>query len=235
MYTANETVRYSDVNSNKLIGMSQIAKYFQDCTLCHSENIGMGFDFLDKTHKAWFLTGWQIVVDRFPTFNEKIQVRTWPYDFKGVYGYRNFDILDEEGKRIAWANSIWLYLNIDTMGPLKATKEDLEAYKLEDRLDMDYQPRKIKLDGESYTEKAFAIKKSDIDSNNHVNNSKYISFAEEYLPDDMDIKQVRVDYKRAATYGETLLPVIYDNGEVFSVELCGEDGKSNVIVEFMRK
>ncbi len=235
MYVISETVRYSDVNEKKQVNISQIAKYFQNCTLCHSESIDMGFKFLDKTHHAWFLTGWQIVVDRFPVFNEKIEIRTWPYDFKGMYGYRNFDIIDEGGNCIAWANSIWLYLDIDTMRPIRAIDKELEAFKLEDRLDMDYQPRKINLDGESYNEKIFSVKKSDIDSNSHVNNSKYICFAEEYLPDEFDVRQVRVDYKRATTYGETLLPVIYNCDKVFSVELCAEDGKANVIVEFIRK
>lgn len=30
----------------------------------------------------------------------KITVKTWPYNFKGFYGYRNFTIEDAEGKSV---------------------------------------------------------------------------------------------------------------------------------------
>jgi len=52
-----------------------------------------------KEHaQAWFLASWQIVVERLPVLGEKITVKTWPYNFKGFYGYRNFTIEDAEGK-----------------------------------------------------------------------------------------------------------------------------------------
>lgn len=38
----------------------------------------------------------------------KITVKTWPYNFKGFYGYRNFTIEDAEGKICAYADSQWI-------------------------------------------------------------------------------------------------------------------------------
>ena len=44
----------------------------------------MGIDYLAEKHRAWLLSSWQIVVDRYPKLGERIVVSTWPYDFKGI-------------------------------------------------------------------------------------------------------------------------------------------------------
>ena len=235
MYSIEAVVRYSELNNNKEVSMSQIANYFQNCTLCHSEDIHMGFDYLEECHRAWFLTGWQIEVSRVPVFNEKITIRTWPYDFNGVYGYRNFDIIDEAGNCIAWANSIWFYLDTLTLKPLRATPEDIAAYTLEDRIEMHYENRKIETIGEPIILEPFKIRKAYIDSNSHVNNTKYIEFAEEYLPDDFQEFMVRADYRRATQVDELLHPRIYKYDNRFIVEFCGTDNHTNVIVEFRQR
>ena len=235
MYSIEEVVRYSHINEQKVAGITQIANYFQDCTLSHSEDIGLGFRKLEEMHRAWFLTAWQIVVDRYPVYNEKIKINTWAYDFKGMYGYRNFSMEGEDGKQIAIANSIWLYLDTQTMRPIKISTEELEKYNVSDRLDMEYAPRKISIIGEPVTKEKRIITYDQIDNNSHVNNAKYIAMAEEYLPEDYIVGEARVDYRRATKRGEHIYPKVYYNPTEIIVDLCGEDGKSNVIVEFKKR
>ena len=63
------------------------------------------------------LSGWQICVERYPALGEQLSVQTWPYDFKGFYGMRNFVLQNEAGERLAWANSLWVYVDLDTGRP----------------------------------------------------------------------------------------------------------------------
>lgn len=112
MYTMNRRVTYSQVTHNLKVDMAMIAHFFQDCTIFHSESIGKGVTAAASTNTAWFLSSWQIEVERYPEFGEEITVRTWPHDFKGMYGYRNFDILDKDGNRLVRANSIWLFMDL---------------------------------------------------------------------------------------------------------------------------
>lgn len=235
MFSIEEKVRYSHIDADKLLTYHQIAGFFQDCTLCHSEAIDMGFRYLEEINKAWLLASWQIVIKRRPQFDEKLTVRTWAHNFKKMYGYRCFDMLDEAGECIAFANSIWIYLNTQTMLPIKASEEEIAAYNVEDKLYMDFAPRKINVSGEGIIKEAIRIRKDDIDTNNHVNNTKYIAYAEEYLPEKFDVGQIRVDYKKAAIYGEHLVPTVYNEEDKTIVVLSDLDGKCNVIVEFLRK
>jgi len=114
MYSFNSRIRYSEVDEDKNLTVGGIINYFQDCSSFQSEDIGVGFDFLESNHRAWVLNAWQIVLEKYPKYGERITIGTWPYDFRGFIGYRNFVLLNEEKEKLAYANSIWSYLDTQT-------------------------------------------------------------------------------------------------------------------------
>lgn len=232
MYSIETRVRYSEVGLDKTISMSQLVDYFQDCSTFHSEDIGYGIDYLEKINRAWLLCSWQIVVDRYPGFGEKIRIGTWPYQAGGLYAYRNFDLIDEAGIRIASANSIWFYEDTVTLKPSRITKEAVEAYGQGEKLPMDYAPRKIDVPMESKVYPAFTILKMHIDTNNHVNNSQYIEMAQEFLPKGYKIRQMRADYKKAAKLHDQVIPMVAVLDNQYTVLLCDMEHNPYVLVEF---
>ncbi|MDE6435435.1 MAG: acyl-[acyl-carrier-protein] thioesterase [Lachnospiraceae bacterium] len=237
MYEMKRQITYSQVGSDLKTDIAMITNFLQDCALFHSESIGKGVDNLDGTKTAWFLSSWQIEVIRYPEYKEKITVRTWPHAFKGLYGYRNFDILDDAGNRIVQANSIWIFMDVVNMRPMKPSDSDIEGYDLEEGLFMDYAPRKIKILGESDEKKEsmepIPVKRSFIDSNHHVNNGRYVTEAIEYVDDVTKIRSIRVDYRKAAALGDMLYPVLFDRGHVKQIVFEDGEGQPYVIVEVM--
>ena len=89
-----------------------------------------------------------------------------------------------KGERLAYANSIWVYINTETGMPVRPGQEEINVYKLETPLEMEYEPRKIKLSREWEDKEAVKVQRSWIDSNEHVNNSWYVKTAFEQLPQD---------------------------------------------------
>lgn len=235
MYEMKTRVTYSQVNSELKADMAAITHFFQDCTLFHSESVGKGLDEVARSQTAWFLSSWQIEVIRYPQFGEEIVVRTWPHGFKGMYGYRNFDILDVEGNRIVQANSIWIFMDLKKMLPAKPEKEDLCGYELEPALDMEYEPRKIKVfNDESKVDTdilPIVVKKSFLDSNHHINNGRYVAEAMDFFPEEREICSMRVDYRRAATLADIMYPMIYEQDGIRQIVLADEEGKPYVIIE----
>ena len=72
---------------------------------------------------------------------------------------------------------------------------------------MDYQPRKMPRSGEcGENGSRFAVRKYHIDTNEHVNNCQYVQMAMEYIEHAGDIRQVRVEYKNSAVYGDIIVP-----------------------------
>lgn len=238
MYTMKFRVTYSHVKDDLKTDMVSIVQFFQDCSIFHSESVGKGLDEIKRVQKAWFLSSWQIEVDRYPEFAEEITVRTWPYLFKGIYGYRNFDILDQDGKQIVRANSIWVFMDTDKMMLTKSTPDDLEGYEIEDAIDMDYAPRKIKLLGEECKSNLgpinpIVVRHSFLDSNHHVNNTRYIMEAMDYIDHPQDVKTLRVDYRKSALLGDCMQPQVYKQENKQQVALIDSDGDVFVAVEML--
>ena len=90
MYSFNSRVRYSEVNSEKELTLPSLLDYLQDCCTFQSEDLEIGVDYLAKEQVAWVLSSWEIKIYRYPQMGQHIKVSTWPYAFRGFYGYRNF-------------------------------------------------------------------------------------------------------------------------------------------------
>ena len=79
---------------------------------------------------------------------------------------------------------------------------------------------------------AFPVRKHHIDTNEHVNNCQYVQMALEFLPDDLQIAQLRVEYKKAAVLGDMIYPKLSKEADRIVVELCDEQAKPYAVLEF---
>lgn len=240
MYSYNAKVRYSEVNRQGKLSIPSVVNFMQDCSTFQSEHLGIGLEYLMEHKKAWVLNSWQIEFLEEIDVCQDIRVGTWAYDAKGIYGYRNFVIRTPEDRPLVNANSLWVYVNTDTGRPIKVTPEDVAPYGKEPKIDMDYMDRKIKIIGEGKSETPFSVRKYHIDTNGHVNNSWYIQFAMEYIPDDnmihgSKINCLRVEYKKSAMYGDEIHPVIYTGERDITVALNGNEGDTFAIVQLIAK
>lgn len=232
MYTFNSRIRYSETGSDGHLSMEGLLNYFQDCSTFHSEDLGLGIDYLKREHIVWVLSAWQIVVERYPKLCEKVEVGTFPYGFKGFMGSRNFFLKDEKGEFLAKANSIWTLIDVDTLKPVKATERMLEGYKLEPMLMMDYAPRRIVIpEGGEYGE-MIEVKAHHLDTNRHVNNGQYVRMAMDFLPEDAAIRQLRAEYKMQARLGDCMKPYVVKAENRYSVSLLDGEEKPYVNIEF---
>lgn len=232
MYSFNSRVRYSEVCTNKELDFYSIINYFQDCSIFHSEDIGVGLDYLEEHHRVWLMNAWQIKINRFPVFGEDIIVSTWAYDFKTFYGYRNFMIEDAGKQVLAVANSVWVYMDTLNNCPAKIEEDVARAYKTEEAYPMEYAPRKILLPKEFSDAPAFAVQRRNLDTNNHVNNGEYIRMAEEYLPEGFNAAQMRAEYRKSALLGDEIIPRIHQDENTFMVVLSDTGQKPYTIIEY---
>ena len=232
MYTFDSRVRYSEIGEDKKLTLNSLLNYFQDCTTFHSESVGRGMEVLEKAGYAWVLASWQVCVNRYPKMGENIRVCTWPYGFRGFCGERNFQLLTDQGEVLAYANSVWTFLNVKTGMPTKILPEEGAAYESEKKLDMEYAPRKILVPQTVDTMESFTVKQHHLDTNHHVNNAQYIRMAQDYIPGDYDIHQMRAEYKKQALLDDVMIPKTAKTDEIYTVALCDPDGKPYAVVEF---
>lgn len=230
-YQWKQRIRYSEVDGERKLTIPNLVNYFQDCSTFQSEELGVGCEYMEEHQKAWVLSFWQIVIERRPKLGEEVTVETFATGFDGLYGTRNFVMKDKDGECVAYANSIWVFMDTERKRPAKPTEKDIEKYELEPALHMEYAPRKITLP-ETWEEKqSFFVQKSEIDTNGHVNNSRYIQMAMEVLDEDMAVEQIRVEYKKSALYGDEIFPKIYSEKRKVTIKLCDAEDKPFAVVE----
>ena len=231
-YSFESTVRYSEVDCKKNLKLNALINYFQDCSTFQSETLGVGLDYMENNNRAWLLASWQIVTEKLPKFNEHIKITTWPYEFKGVYGMRNYIMQDSEDNYLAYANSIWVMVDTTTGKIARSDELQQKKYILSPKLDMEYAPRKIKVTGAPEPLHSFYAENHHLDTNGHVNNGQYVLMARDCIPEAYDMHQLRVEYKLSATVGDLIKPVLYKNEDSYIVDVTDGNENSYAVIEF---
>lgn len=231
-YTFESRIRFSEVDHTKRITLPGIINYFQDCSLFQSESLGLGIDYLAEKKRAWVLSSWQVEINRYPQFDETVKVSTWATGFRGMLGNRNFCMESADGEMLAYANSLWVYMDLEKGRPTRPDKAEIETYGVEPPLEMEEMSRKIELPEEAGKRDEFPVRKYHIDTNEHVNNCQYVQMAMEMLDGEQEIRQLRVEYKKSAVYKDVIVPYVIQNETGATAGLCDRDGQAYAVVEF---
>ena len=234
MYKLNGKVRYSEIDASNTLTYSALMNYFQDCSAFHSETLQVGLEYLEKNHMTWVLSFWQICINKLPHLGDEIVVQTWPYEMQGLYGMRNFSMNTVNGERLAYANSIWVLVDTQTGRPIRLTDDIHQFYPDEPRLEMEYCDRKISIPKEFEEKPSIPVQKYFIDTNQHVNNEKYVMLAQEFLQEDFKIREIRAEYKKAAVLNDILVPRVTKEKNSVTVLLGDANGKPYATVLFLQ-
>jgi medium-chain acyl-[acyl-carrier-protein] hydrolase len=221
-------VHYYEVDFRKQMQITSLIDFLGDIATDQSERLGVGMDYLFSNGLGWVLYKWDINVYSYPRYGEKIVIKTMPYGFRRFYAYRIFEVFNESGELIAEASSIWFLLDIQKKKPVRIESNMYEVYGIpencKDMLDVEeiLKPENIQ------EEKVFNVRYSDIDTNKHVNNSKYASWAIEVMPLDIvlnyTLKRIKVTYQKETKYGETVRSKLQINN-------CGDKAVCNHSIE----
>lgn len=237
MYTFDSRIRYSECDREGKLCLESLLDYFQDSSSFHSEDIGLGTEFLEAHHLTWVLNNWQIIFEEAPKLGEQVEIGTIPYELKGFLGKRNFIMkAKNDGRTLAYANSLWTLIDLETMRPTKALPEQVQGYTSGTPLEMEYAPRKITLPENGEEKEPIFIQNYHLDTNNHVNNGQYLRMAMAYLPQGFRVREMRAEYKKAALLGDTVIPVCYMNEErnIMTVALTNEKNDAYAIIQLMQ-
>lgn len=232
MYEKEYTVRFSEVAPNACASLSAMVSYFQDTTMAHSNAVGQGVCELQEQGTAWLLASWHIKIDRYPKYNEIIRARTWATKFAGVYGYRDFEIVDENDVRIAIASSAWILYNAKEQKLVKVSPEIAEVYSPEENYVFGEGEARIRVPKQYTDVGEYVVRRRDLDTNNHVNNIHYIDFVLDVLPENIEVHELKISYKKAAMLGDKINIGLDMSDGVHTCVLHDDDGTVNAVLRF---
>lgn len=235
MYSFDSRIRYSEVDQNCKLALDKLIDYFQDCTNFHSESIGLGVRETAAAKRCWMILTWFIEIERLPELAENVTIVTAPYAFKSCRGSRSFGMKDVEGNWLAKADSQWVYMDIEKGGFATIGSDIGERYGVDEKIEMGMDTKRIRIPDDCETMEGIRVMQEHLDTNHHVNNGQYVRMALAYMPENMDIATVKVEYKKQAMLGDIIIPKVKIDGKKHLVALCGEDDKAYAVVEICER
>ncbi|MCR4693998.1 MAG: hypothetical protein K5773_01575 [Pseudobutyrivibrio sp.] len=211
MYSYDSRVSYSQVDNNLNLTYFDLVNYMQNCSCFHSDDENVGVYYLAPLSLGWFVTTYEIHINRMPRYSEKILVKTWPYQVRGMMARRMYSLETMDGEVLVYADSLWVLMNLEKLKPSRLTDEIVNAYPLDENLpEFNFDRAKLSYSGDGKLVGEFTVTQNHIDTNSHMNNSYYIDVTRKFLPVE-NFNTIHVNYKKAA--------LLFDTLQVYLVEL----------------
>ena len=233
MYSLKYKVTTSTCDSEGRLKLYSALQMMQDCSEMWIDSEPGVKQYFTEQDMAQLLATRQVEIIRVPEFKEELTVTSTVYDVKPMFGFRNTFIYDAEGEPCYRTWSMGAFVDKST-GKLKRIDDNtIASMALEPQLEMNYKDRRIKLPKEGgETREPIKVLRADIDYNKHVNNANYVRMAMELLPQDFEVRGLRVEYRVAAKLGDILVPTIYHAEGTFTVSLS-VGNEISAIIEFV--
>ncbi len=170
------------VNPQKKLGIYSLLNLLQDAAWMHATQLGHGHEETLKGNTAWVLTRQKVKMESWPSWGETITIRTWVRPLTGPFATRDFEIFLND-KIIGSCSTSWILMNLETRS---AVLGDLGVVPFESRTDykLDYDAKKVSIKDELQARSTFEVRNSDLDMNEHVNNTRYVQWILDSIPRD---------------------------------------------------
>lgn len=172
------------VNSWKCLGLYALLNLLQDIAWAHATHLGHGFDAVNERRRGWILTRQKLRMVSWPEWGESIRLRTWIRRPSGPFAIRDFEVisLTEGARKIGEATTSWVLFNTETRKPVRTGLHDFAGGCRTDGI-LSFDAPKIDSSCDPLETLArFEARRSDLDINQHVNNTRYARWILDSIP-----------------------------------------------------
>jgi medium-chain acyl-[acyl-carrier-protein] hydrolase len=198
-------IRYKDVNYRQEATPVSVLNFVEETAADHCAYIGKNVYDLQKQGIGWVLYAGCFLMDKYPLYREKIRIETWISNFRGFMGYREYRVLSEDDIFYGGFRGLWLYFDLEKRKPIPVDNLYYERWPIrnEKAIDQEIIPSKKDIENPDII-KSFTVRRYDIDSNNHVNNVRYMQWLMESIPDlfyeKAELKSIQGTFLRETIY-----------------------------------
>lgn len=209
IFSMDYHIDLSDVDFNRKLKLSTLFSYFQDTASLASEDLGFGIDKLDKEYGvAWILMKIRVEIERMPILDEKISIETWPLEPKKLEFERDYVVRDYEGNVIIRAVSSWIIMDLKERKLRRSNTFPITYPIVRNERAIECKLGKLKNFGQLEIAYQKVIGYSDVDFNEHLNNSKYVDYIMDcFMIDEhkkYQLKSIEVHFTNEALPGDTI-------------------------------
>jgi len=179
-------LRYFEMNKVGVASPTTILTLLEETAAEHCYSINESLYDLERQNIGWVLVSGVVKMYRYPSYKEKITLRTWLSNYTFIKGNRENIIYDEQGNIIGRAKGLWVFYDIERRRPVKIFDRIKEKWSLctEQSIIHDITKKIEPIDTANYL-KEFNVNRYDTDMNKHVNNIRYLQWVMESIPEEI--------------------------------------------------
>lgn len=201
-------IRYHELDHRGFLRHLSLLNYMQDSAGLHAAQLGVSVADLKQLGLTWVLSRLHVRLESLPRADETVLVRTWPSLREGLFTCREFQLSTSQGRIFAWATSSWAVLSLATRRPVRVD-DHLPRFPLyaHRALDDDFSSLPPFPQHATHT-MAFPVLRNDLDTNHHVNNTVYVGWALESLPEEIvsgQLVELEISFRAEALHGERVI------------------------------
>ncbi|KAF8026814.1 hypothetical protein BT93_F3332 [Corymbia citriodora subsp. variegata] len=206
-------IRSYEIGTDSRATIETIMNYLQETKLNHFRAVGLldqGFGStpeMTKRNLVWVLRKMHVVVDDYPRWNDAIEVDTWIFPLGRDGQRQEWFIRDlKTRKPIAKATSVFVLMDKETRRLpkfLEIMRRESEAHAMKGDPIVPVENTKLRrLDAEraDHVRTGLAPRWRDLDVNRHVNNTKFINWIVEVIPQSIleshELHDVNIEFRR---------------------------------------
>ena len=185
---------------------------------------------------VWVLARMHVRFERMPERYQPFTLETWHKGISSIFFLRDYQIRDEAGEVMVSSTSSWVImekdqrrmLRPDSLADVIPPHPEREGHAIETPAGKIVIPRALPVEKVA----DHVVKYSDVDSNRHVNNTRYTAWAMDCLPDELTfghtLREIEINFNREARPGETVELFHACEGPVHYVE--GRVGDNQIFI-----
>ncbi len=200
-----------EIDARSRARVKTITNFIQESAGRHAAALGASLETLHAESRTWMLVRLTLKMSVWPRWRDKVRLETWPSSAESVIATRDFEFFDANDERIGVATSAWMVVDMKRRRAVRLPESVLN-------LELSPRPRalvdefaKLPKPTKGLAAKDYRLRRAEVDINLHANQSAYIDWAIDAVPDETWL------HKRLADLEITFISEVRQGEEIRSV------------------
>ncbi len=183
-FVLHASVAFGDVDRDNVLTLQGVFKLLQEAAIAHANQYDTGTDAMVARGESWVLKRMAVAIDRYPRYAEPLRVETWSTGIRGSIGNRDFRVYGGDGGTVIRGSSLWIYISVRAKSVVRVPAD--VAARFPSGAGAPFCPNLQDLAFDEPASSAaetlpVSLRYSDVDANDHVNNTAYFDLLQTAL------------------------------------------------------
>ena len=206
-FSKDYTITCYEADANQLMRPTAMLDLMQEAANVNASTLGFGYDEMINSNTAWVLSRTHVKFINTPKWRDEVNLKTWHKGVSKLFYLRDFILSDKEGNPLVLATTSWLIIDMNTRRLVRNSDLALSDTAM-DAIAEPADKVVVPVDVEPELVRKHPITWSEIDTNGHVNNVKYVVWAIDAVkPEDIKtrpLKELLINYDAEVMPGDVV-------------------------------